>query len=153
MWCCLRKTASGLRIGTAATSGASQGLPVLANNVIPFDIAKNPPSLINWGDTANAKLLTALTLSITRQNTGPPPAFAPAASTKVTDVAEQETDRFIPCTTRSPVTGASCVGAMLQRGPKIGTCDMMTPTSLINSVKSFATVYRPHMNNYSWKRL
>ncbi len=81
-------TASGLRIGTVPTSGASQGIPVLPNNVIPFDIAKNPASLINWGDTANAKLLTALTLSITRQNTVPMTAFAPAGSTKVTDVAE-----------------------------------------------------------------
>ncbi len=81
-------TASGLRIGTVPTSGASQGLPVLPNNVIPFDIAKNPASLINWGDTANAKLLSALTLSITRQNTVPMTAFAPAGSTKVTDVSE-----------------------------------------------------------------
>jgi hypothetical protein len=81
-------TASGLRIGTVPTSGASQGLPVLPNNIIAFDIAKNPPSLINWGDTANAKLLSALTLSITRQNTVPMTAFAPAGSTKVTDVAE-----------------------------------------------------------------
>ena len=81
-------TAPGLRIGTVPTSGAAQGLPVLPNNVIPFDIAKNPPSLINWADTANAKLLSALTLSITRQNTVPMTAFAPAGSTKVTDVAE-----------------------------------------------------------------
>ena len=81
-------TASGLRIGTVPTTGAGQGLPVLPNNVIPFDIAKNPASLINWGDTTNAKLLTALTLSITRQNTVPMTAFAPAGSTKVTDVVE-----------------------------------------------------------------
>jgi hypothetical protein len=81
-------TASGLRIGTVPSSGAGQGIPVLPNNVIPFDIAKNPPSLINWGDTVNTKLLGALTLSITRQNTVPMAAFAPAGSTKVTDVAE-----------------------------------------------------------------
>jgi hypothetical protein len=81
-------TASGLRIGTVPTSGAGQGLPVLPNNVIPFDIAKTPASLISWGDTANAKILGALMLSITRQNTVPMTAFAPAGSTKVTDVAE-----------------------------------------------------------------
>jgi hypothetical protein len=81
-------TASGLRIGTVPTSGLGQGLPVLPNNFIPFDIAKNPSSLISWGDTANAKLLSALTLSVTRQNTVPMTAFAPAGSTKVTDVAE-----------------------------------------------------------------
>ena len=49
------------------TSGSGEGLPVLANNIIPFDIAKNAASLVNWGDTTNSKLLTALTLSITRR--------------------------------------------------------------------------------------
>jgi hypothetical protein len=81
-------TASGLRIGTVPTSGAGQGLPVLPNNVIPFDLAKNPAALVNWGDSANAKLLSALMLSVTRQYTVPMSAFAPAGSTKVTDVAE-----------------------------------------------------------------
>jgi hypothetical protein len=81
-------TASGLRIGTVPTSGAGQGLPVLPNNVIPFDIAKNPASLISWGDTANAKICGVLMLSITRQNAVPMTAFAPAGSTKVTDVVE-----------------------------------------------------------------
>ncbi|GLQ91517.1 beta strand repeat-containing protein [Dyella acidisoli] len=81
-------TASGLSIGTVPTSGTGQGLPVLPNNVIPFDIPKNPAQLVNWGDSANAKLLSALTLSITRQNTVPMSAFAPAGSTKVTDVVE-----------------------------------------------------------------
>ncbi len=81
-------TASGLRIGTIPTSGAGQGLPVLPNNVLPFDIAKSQASLVNWGDTANAKILSALTLSVTRQNTVPMSPFAPAGATKVTDVAE-----------------------------------------------------------------
>jgi hypothetical protein len=44
-------TASGLRIGTPAPSGSTQGLPVQPNNVIPFDIAKNAASLVNWGDS------------------------------------------------------------------------------------------------------
>ncbi len=81
-------TASGLRIGAIPTSGAGQGLPVLVNNVIPFDIAKNQASLVHWGDTANAKLLSALMLSVTRQNTVPMSAFAPAGAIKVTDVTE-----------------------------------------------------------------
>jgi hypothetical protein len=81
-------TASGLRVGTVPTSGTAEGLPVQPNNVIPFDIAKNPTSLVNWGDSTNSKLLTALTLSITRQNSVPMSAFAPAGSVKVTDVEE-----------------------------------------------------------------
>jgi hypothetical protein len=81
-------TASGLRIGTVPTTGSGQGLPVLPNNIIPFDIAKNAASLINWGDTNNSKLLTALTLSITRQNTVAMSSVATPGSTKITDVTE-----------------------------------------------------------------
>jgi hypothetical protein len=81
-------TASGLRVGTVPKSGTGQGLPVQPNNVIPFDIAKNTASLVNWGDTTNSKLLSALTLSITRQNTVSMSAFPPAGSVKVTDVEE-----------------------------------------------------------------
>lgn len=81
-------TASGLRIGTVPTSGSSEGQPVLPNNVIPFDIAKNPASLVNWGDTANARLLTALSLSVTRQNLVAMTPLPPPGSTKVTDVTE-----------------------------------------------------------------
>jgi hypothetical protein len=81
-------TASGSRIGTVPTSGTSQGIPVPPNHVIPFDIAKNAASLVNWGDSANNRLLSALTLSVTRQNTVPMSAFPPAGSVKVTDVQE-----------------------------------------------------------------
>lgn len=81
-------TASGLRIGTPAPSGSTQGLPVQPNNVIPFDIAKNAASLVNWGDSTNSKLLSGLTLSVTRQFTIPMTGYAPAGSTKVTAVAE-----------------------------------------------------------------
>ena len=81
-------TASGMRIGTVPTTGTGQGLPVLPNNIIPFDIAKNAASLINWGDTNNSKLLTALTLSITRQNTVAMTPIVTPGSTKVTDVVE-----------------------------------------------------------------
>jgi hypothetical protein len=34
---------------------------------------------------------------------------------------------------------------LLQCGAKNGTRDMLMPTSLISSLKSFAAVYRPHM--------
>ena len=81
-------TASGLQIGTVPTTGVGQGVPVLANNIIPFDFAKNTASLVNWGDTVNSKLLTALTLSITRQNTVPMSPIVPLGSTKITDVLE-----------------------------------------------------------------
>ena len=81
-------TASGLRVGTVPTSGTAQSLPVQPNNVIPFDIAKTAASLVNWGDSTNSKLLSALTLSITRQNMVPMSGFAPAGSAKVTDVEE-----------------------------------------------------------------
>jgi hypothetical protein len=81
-------TVSGLRIGTVPTTGSGQGLPVLPNNIIPFDIAKNVASLVNWGDSTNSKLLTALTLSVTRQNTVAMAAIVTPGSTKITDVAE-----------------------------------------------------------------
>ena len=81
-------TASGLRIGTVPSTGAGEGLPTQPTNIIPFDVAKNAASLISWGDTTNAKLLTALTLSITRQNTVAMAAAAAGGSTKVTDVAD-----------------------------------------------------------------
>ena len=83
-------TASGLRIGTVPTTGSSEGLPALANNIIAFDISKNAASLVNWGDTANAKLLTALTLSITRQNIVAMACIVTPGSTKITDVVEPD---------------------------------------------------------------
>lgn len=87
-------TASGLR--AVPTTGTGAGLPVQPNNVIPFDIAKNTASLVNWGDSINSKLLSALTLSVTRQNTVPMSAFPLAGSVKVTDVEEPGDRRSIP---------------------------------------------------------
>jgi hypothetical protein len=81
-------TASGLQIGTVPKTGAGQGLPVLANNIIPFDLAKNTASLVNWGNSTNSKLLTALTLSNTRQNTVPMSPIVTLGSIKITDVIE-----------------------------------------------------------------
>jgi hypothetical protein len=81
-------TASGAEIGSVATSGASQGLPTLPNNVIPFDIASNLSSIVSWGDSANTKLLSNLTMSALGMNTVTMQAFAPAGSTKVRDVLD-----------------------------------------------------------------
>ncbi len=64
-------TASGASAGTLSTSGPSTGLPILPNNVIPFDLVKASTPIVNWGDTANSKLLTGLTTSVLGLNTVP----------------------------------------------------------------------------------
>jgi hypothetical protein len=102
-------TASGLRIGTVPTSGSGQGVQVLPNNVIPFDIAKNPGSLVNWGDPTNSKLLTGLTLSVTRQNTVALSAIVTPGSTKVTDVVEPS-GSVVYTVLKAQYPGASFVG-------------------------------------------
>jgi hypothetical protein len=81
-------TSSGLLIGTKPTSGSSEGLPAPPNNVIPFDLVANLSSIVNWGDTANTKLLTNLTISVLAMNTVPMQALAPAGSTKSKDVLD-----------------------------------------------------------------
>ena len=63
-------TASGISAGTAPAAGAA-GMPVLANNVIPFDLSKSVTSIVNWGDTTNVKLLTQLMTSALGHNTVP----------------------------------------------------------------------------------
>jgi hypothetical protein len=62
-------TQSGASAGTIAPAGPNLGLPVLPNNVIPFDLMKSMSSMVNWGDSANAKLLTQLTTSVLGLNT------------------------------------------------------------------------------------
>jgi hypothetical protein len=79
-------TASGLAIGSTPKTGTSAGVMVQANNVIPFDLAKNPTTVLSWGDAANSKLLSALTLSVSRQNIAVMTPLAPQGSVKVTDV-------------------------------------------------------------------
>jgi hypothetical protein len=81
-------TSSGLSLGSISTSGSSQGLPVPPNNVIAFDLVSSLSSIVNWGDTANTKLLTNLTTSALAMNTIPMQAFAPAGSTKSKDVLD-----------------------------------------------------------------
>jgi len=58
-------TQSGASAGTTGTSGPYTGLPVPPNNVIPWDFSKTPPTVVNWGDSNNAKLLTQLVTSVT----------------------------------------------------------------------------------------
>ena len=76
-------TSSGLSAGTGSATA-----PVLANNVIPFDIVKNAASVVSWGDTANAKLLTQLVTSVLGLNTLPMSPNALPGSAKVADVKD-----------------------------------------------------------------
>jgi hypothetical protein len=62
-------TASGLSAGTVPTTGPNPGMPILPNNVIPFDLFKTFTTVANWGDSANAKLLTQLLTSALGLNT------------------------------------------------------------------------------------
>lgn len=81
-------TASGLSAGTVPQTGPSVGLAILPNNVIPFDLVKNAATIANWGDSANAKLLTQLITSALGQNTVLMSARALPGSVKVTDVLD-----------------------------------------------------------------
>jgi hypothetical protein len=62
-------TQLGISAGTIAPAGPNMGLPVPPNNVIPFDLVKTSTPIVNWGDTANAKLLGQLTSSVLGINT------------------------------------------------------------------------------------
>jgi hypothetical protein len=62
-------TASGLSAGTVPTTGPNTGVPILPNNVIPFDLFKTFTTVANWGDTTNAKLLTQVLTSALGLNT------------------------------------------------------------------------------------
>jgi hypothetical protein len=81
-------TASGASAGTIAASGPNIGLPILPNNVIPFDLVKGVASIVNWGDSANAKLLTQLTTSVLGLNTVPMTQRVVPGSTKLYDVVD-----------------------------------------------------------------
>lgn len=80
-------TQSGASAGTIAQAGPNMGLPVLPNNVIPFDLLKAVSSIINWGDSANARLLTQLTTSVLGLNTVQMVRAVPG-STKLYDVMD-----------------------------------------------------------------
>jgi hypothetical protein len=81
-------TASGASVGTIATSGPNTGLPVLGNNVIPFDLVKGVASTVSWGDAANTKLLSQLTTSVLGLNTVSMLSRAVPGTTKAYDVID-----------------------------------------------------------------
>jgi hypothetical protein len=84
-------TASGASAGSVPTSGPSAGLPVLPNNVIPFDLVKGMSSLVSFGDAANTKLLTQLATSVLGLNTVPMTSRAVPGATKSFDVIDPVT--------------------------------------------------------------
>lgn len=81
-------TASGLSAGTVPTSGPGAGMPILPNNVIPFDLFKTFTTVANWGDTTNAKLLTQLLTSVLGLNTVPMAEAVLPGATEVTNVLD-----------------------------------------------------------------
>jgi hypothetical protein len=81
-------TVSGLSAGTVPLTGPNTGTPVLANNVIPFDLLKNFTTVVDWGDTVNAKLIAQLTTSALGLNIVPMSAAALPGSLKVADVMD-----------------------------------------------------------------
>jgi hypothetical protein len=81
-------TQSGLSVGTIPTGGAGIGLPVQPNNVIPFDMLKNMSTIVNWGDSNNAKVMTSLITSVLGANAVPMSPSALPGSTPVTQVAD-----------------------------------------------------------------
>ena len=81
-------TASGLSAGTVPVTGPNAGTTILPNNVIPFDLVKGVSSIVNWGDTTNAGLLTQLLTSVLGLNTVPMSPQVLPGSTKVVDVMD-----------------------------------------------------------------
>jgi hypothetical protein len=81
-------TASGISAATVPTTGPGAGSPVLPNNVIPFDLVKGVTSIVNWGDSTNAKLLSQFVTSALGINIVTMSATVPAGSTKVADIID-----------------------------------------------------------------
>ena len=81
-------TASGISAGTTPTTGPGAGSPVLANNVIPFDLVKGVTSIVNWGDSNNAKLLSQLVTSVLGINVVTMSPTVAAGSTKIADILD-----------------------------------------------------------------
>lgn len=79
-------TASGISAATISKTGSNQGMPILPNNVIPFDLVKKRTPIVSWGDSTNAQLLTQLITSILGLNAIQITGNIPPGSTKVTDV-------------------------------------------------------------------
>jgi hypothetical protein len=86
-------TQSGLSAYTTPTTGPNPNMPVLPNNVIPFDLFKGFTTVLNygitsWGDATNTKLLTQLMTSVLGQNSVVMTASFLPGSTKVADVLD-----------------------------------------------------------------
>jgi hypothetical protein len=81
-------TQSGLSAGTVPASGPGTGLPVQPNNVIPFDLAKAAATVVDWGDSSNAKLLAQLITSVLGGSTVAMSPSALPGSTLVAQVAD-----------------------------------------------------------------
>jgi hypothetical protein len=79
-------TISGMSAGIIPTSGPSVGVPVVPNNVIPFDLIKSTNPIVEWGDTNNSKLLTQLITSALGLNTIPMSPSALPGSTLIATV-------------------------------------------------------------------
>ena len=69
-------------------SGLSASNTILPNNVIPFDLVKSATSIVNWGDTNNAKLLTQMLTSVRGLNVVPISSAVLQGSTKLADVVD-----------------------------------------------------------------
>jgi hypothetical protein len=86
-------TQSGLSAYSMPTGGPNPNMPVLPNNVIPFDLFKGFTTQLNygitsWGDTTNTKILTQLMTSVLGQNAVVMTASVLPGSTKVADVLD-----------------------------------------------------------------
>ncbi len=86
-------TQSGLSAYTTPTSGSNPNMPVLPNNVIPFDLFKGFTPALNygitsWGDATNTRLLAQLITSVLGQNAVVMTASFLPGSTKVSDVLD-----------------------------------------------------------------
>ena len=86
-------TQSGLSAYSTPTTGPNPNMPVLPNNVIPFDLFKGFATQLNygitsWGDSVNTRILTQLMTSVLGQNAVVMTASVLPGSTKVADVLD-----------------------------------------------------------------
>ena len=81
-------TASGISAGTVPTTGPNVGMPVLPNNVIPFDLVKATVPIVNWGDSTQRQAADQLLTSVLGINTVPMTLTVLPGSTKVAQVMD-----------------------------------------------------------------
>ena len=73
-------TSTGVTAGSIPTKGP--------NNVIPFDLVKVASSVVNWGDSANGKIIAQLITSILGLNIVPMSPNVLAGAIKITDIMD-----------------------------------------------------------------